>query len=174
MFSAALVLLHAAALFNDSHTKPTISRAQATLTLLGCLPASNKRLPFLFRRRKQRSAMLINSGAICFRLTFRYSDFVEHNRVDPGHDFFPCVVSNWDNSPRSGKRAFVLRDPEPGLFSRQLECAVKQVQDRPTGRSLVFLKSWNEWAEGNNLEPDALDGRVRLEVCRDVLVKKTY
>ena len=57
--------------FNDSHTKPTISRAQATLTLLGCLPAINRRLPFLFNRLKQRSAMLINSGEVSFRLAFK-------------------------------------------------------------------------------------------------------
>jgi len=55
----------------QTQTNPTISRAQATLTLLGCFPAISSRLPFLFRRRKQRSAMSINSGAECARLAFR-------------------------------------------------------------------------------------------------------
>ena len=63
--------LYAAALCSDSQTNPTISRAQATLTLLGCLPASRKRLPFLLSRRKQRSAMLMNSGSVLFRLAFK-------------------------------------------------------------------------------------------------------
>lgn len=58
---------YAAARRNDSHTKPTISRAQATLTLFGCLPATNNRLPFLVSRRKHRSAMATNSGADCAR-----------------------------------------------------------------------------------------------------------
>jgi hypothetical protein len=33
---------------------------------------------------------------------------------------------------------------------------------------VVFVKSWNEWAEGNYLEPDSVTGRSYLDVCRDV------
>jgi len=58
------VYLFYAAWCSDSHTEPTISRTQATLTLLGCLPASNKWLPFLFSRHKQRSAMSMNSAPV--------------------------------------------------------------------------------------------------------------
>jgi hypothetical protein len=102
--------------------------------------------------------------------TFRYRDFIEHNQVDPGHeDFFPCVVSNWDNSPRSGQRAYVLSDPSPELFRLQLQRAVEQVENRSADQRIVFIKSWNEWAEGNYLEPDLRFGRAMLEVCRDVL-----
>ncbi len=49
----------------------TITHGDTTLTLLGCLPANSKRLPFLFKRRKQRSAMLMSSGAVFLRLAFR-------------------------------------------------------------------------------------------------------
>jgi len=34
---------------------------------------------------------------------------------------------------------------------------------------LVMLKSWNEWGEGNYIEPDKRWGRKYLEVLRDVL-----
>jgi len=101
--------------------------------------------------------------------TFKYRDFVEHNQVDPGHrDFFPCVVSNWDNSPRSGRRAYVLSNPSPELFRMQLQRAVRQVENRPADQQVVFVKSWNEWAEGNYLEPDQRYGVAYLEVCRDI------
>jgi hypothetical protein len=33
----------------------------------------------------------------------------------------------------------------------------------------VFLKAWNEWAEGNIVEPDALNGHDYLDVIRSVI-----
>jgi hypothetical protein len=41
----------------------------------------------------------------------------------------------------------------------------------PPGRNLVFIKSWNEWAEGNHLEPDLKFGRAYLDVLRDVFIE---
>lgn len=101
----------------------------------------------------------------------KYRDFVEHNRVSPDHDdFFPSVVPNWDNTPRLGRNGVVLTGPTPGLFKRQLAWATQQVEHRPSQRRIVFLKSWNEWAEGNYLEPDAESGDAYLSVCRKLLV----
>jgi len=100
----------------------------------------------------------------------RYRDFVEHSRVDPGHDgFYPSVLPNWDNTPRVGRKGFVLTGTSPGLFQQQLECAMEQVAGRTYEKQIVFIKSWNEWAEGNYLEPDQDHGRAYLEVCREAL-----
>lgn len=37
---------------------------------------------------------------------------------------------------------------------------------------LAFVKSWNEWAEGNYLEPDLRYGRSYLEVIKECVVKE--
>ena len=41
----------------------------------------------------------------------------------------------------------------------------------PADERVVVVKSWNEWAEGNYLEPDAEVGTARLAALRDELVR---
>jgi hypothetical protein len=54
----------------------------------------------------------------------------------------------------------------PTLFARNVKSVLERVAARPPDRRLVFVKSWNEWAEGNYLEPDARHGRGYLEAVR--------
>ena len=84
-------------------------------------------------------------------------------------DEFPCVIPNWDNTPRCGTRGWVFLDSTPELFHQHLTQAIEQVAHRPAAKRLVFIKSWNEWAEGNYLEPDTVFGRQYLEACRSVV-----
>jgi lipopolysaccharide biosynthesis protein len=82
---------------------------------------------------------------------------------------YPCLVPNWDNTPRSGRRGLVFHGSTPELFRAQVRHTLDLVRDRPPERNLVFIKSWNEWAEGNHLEPDLKFGLGYLEVLRDEL-----
>ena len=79
---------------------------------------------------------------------------------------YPCVYPNWDNSPRSGRRGLVLHGSRPDRFRVHVEDAVRRVSAMPADRRLLFLKSWNEWAEGNHLEPDLRWGRGYLEALQ--------
>ena len=84
-------------------------------------------------------------------------------------DFYPCVVPNWDNTPRSGLNGFVLHNSTPALYGRHLGEAVSLVADRAHDQRVVFIKSWNEWAETNYLEPDLRWGKAYLEKTLQVL-----
>jgi hypothetical protein len=84
---------------------------------------------------------------------------------------YPVALSNWDNTPRSGRRGFVLEGGTPELFRRHLRQALERVSERPPEHRIVFLKSWNEWAEGNYVEPDERFGRAYLEVIRDEVAR---
>lgn len=84
---------------------------------------------------------------------------------------YPCVIPNWDNTPRSGKRGLVLQGSTPELFRGHLRRAIALVAGNAPERQMVFVKSWNEWAEGNHLEPDTVFGRAWLEVVRDELAR---
>ncbi len=99
----------------------------------------------------------------------RYEEYVERSCPALSADFtqYPSVLPNWDNTPRSGARGYVLTGSNPELFRLQLRKAMAQVAGRPHDNRVVFVKSWNEWAEGNYLEPDAKFGRAWLEACSD-------
>ena len=89
----------------------------------------------------------------------------------PGASNIPCLIPNWDNTPRSGRDGLVFHGATPELFRRQAEEALRRIRAATGDRadqSLVFIKSWNEWAEGNHLEPDLRFGLRFLEALRDV------
>lgn len=89
----------------------------------------------------------------------------------PGIESFPCVIPNWDNTPRSRGNGLVLHGSTPDLFRLHLRRALDRMRDIPRERRFVFVKSWNEWAEGNHLEPDLKFGRQYLEVLREELME---
>ncbi len=45
--------------------------------------------------------------------------------------------------------------------------SVQSLADRPSETRFLFVKSWNEWAEGNYLEPDLEHGHSFLRVITD-------
>lgn len=78
----------------------------------------------------------------------------------------PTVLVGWDNTPRRGARGIVFANATPERFRAALEDALDAVADRPCEERLVFINAWNEWAEGNHLEPDRRHGRAYLEAVR--------
>ena len=91
----------------------------------------------------------------------------------PRHPFaltderYPTILSGWDNSPRAGRRAVILRDYTPETFRIHVRHVLDRVAHKPREDRIVFVKSWNEWAEGNAIEPDLRFGRAFLEVLRE-------
>ena len=78
----------------------------------------------------------------------------------------PTILPGWDHSPRSRMRAFIMDHPTPEAFRKHVE-AVKEIVDKKQNQ-LVMLKSWNEWGEGNYIEPDARWGRQYIDVLGEV------
>jgi len=102
---------------------------------------------------------------------YRYADIIADllPPPNPGILQHPCVIPNWDNTPRSGANGLVLHNSTPELFRIHLRAALAQAAKEPPGHQLIFVKSWNEWAEGNHLEPDLKYGRQYLEIVREEL-----
>lgn len=94
---------------------------------------------------------------VSLALVHSESPFAEH---------YPVVIPNWDNTPRVGADGLVLHASTPERFRVPLRKAISLMRDCPAERRLIFVKSWNEWAEGNHLEPDLRFGRAYLEVVK--------
>jgi hypothetical protein len=79
-------------------------------------------------------------------------------------DYFPLVIPDWDNSARAGLKSFIIKGSTPSLWLSHLQAAKEYVKRYDAQKQLVFIKSWNEWAEGNYLEPDQKWGTKYLEI----------
>lgn len=104
------------------------------------------------------------------RLTmYKYKDLLDTFIPDKTRqlEYLPCLISSWDNTPRSGMNGLVMEGSTPELFRQSVHQALDKVAEKPPEHRLVFLKSWNEWAEGNHMEPDLRDGHSYLEALRD-------
>lgn len=101
---------------------------------------------------------------------FAFSDLIKQNMPRRRRNLhYPCLIHAWDNTPRSGKLGVVYTDPDPSYFRQQLHAAIAATEHQAPDERIVFLKSWNEWAEGNHLEPDLRYGTRYLEVLAEVL-----
>ncbi len=99
---------------------------------------------------------------------YDYARFLDYAlpEVPPSLNYFPCVLPDWDNTPRYGNKGVLLEGSTPELFGEYLESAIARVSSREADERIVFVKSWNEWAEGNYLEPDQVHGSAYLEQVR--------
>jgi glycosyl transferase family WbsX len=102
---------------------------------------------------------------------YLYEDIIDTLIFDriAGIENFPCLIPNWDNTPRSGANGLVFHRSTPELFRRHVRRALDRMRGVPREHRIVFVKSWNEWAEGNHLEPDRAFGLRYLDVLHEEL-----
>lgn len=90
---------------------------------------------------------------------------------DSNINIIPSIIPNWDHTPRSGLGGSVYLNSTPELFGKHVEDVIEKIKDKPEQERLAFIKSWNEWGEGNYMEPDLKFGLKYLEVFRDIIKK---
>lgn len=73
----------------------------------------------------------------------------------------PVVLSGWDTTPRHARRGTIYEGFCPESFEFTMNCAIKSRIN--SDNKIIVIKSWNEWAEGNVLEPDNVNGFSLLE-----------
>lgn len=84
-------------------------------------------------------------------------------------DVFPVITPNWDHTPRSGRRGLVFINANPEYFKELALSAFKMIKDKPVQEQIVMLKSWNEWGEGNYMEPDLKYGHGYIDALSEAV-----
>jgi Glycosyltransferase WbsX len=88
----------------------------------------------------------------------------------PSWKRFPSVMVGWDNTARRPRGATIFDGATPEAYARWLEATVASLADVREEERYLFVLAWNEWAEGNHLEPDQHYGRAFLEATRGALI----
>jgi len=72
--------------------------------------------------------------------------------------FFPIVSSGWDNNPRFPKDVYTddVKGKSPAEYEKSLRMAKAWVDNNISAPlpKLIVINAWNEWTEGEYLEPD--------------------
>lgn len=102
---------------------------------------------------------------------YNYTEAINLMRkIEP--EFFeniiPSVFVGWDNSARRGLKGVVIKNNFPEIFKKELQRVIQKINASNSNPRLVFINAWNEWAEGNHLEPDKKNGTAYLRVIKSI------
>ena len=92
--------------------------------------------------------------------------FTPEDRWD---NVFPTILPQWDRTPRRAAWDGIYVNANPDNFEKHVREAVDLVKDRDPEHRLIILKSWNEWGEGNYVEPDLQYGHGWLQAIRKAI-----
>lgn len=99
-------------------------------------------------------------------------DVVAHSLIDErdyDENVIPFILPQWDHSPRSGWNGKIFVNCTPDRFYSHVVDALNAIKKKSKERQIIFLKSWNEWGEGNMMEPDLTYGRGFIDALRRAL-----
>jgi lipopolysaccharide biosynthesis protein len=102
---------------------------------------------------------------------YQYCEIIKnyHVKEDAWENVYPTIIPNRDRTPRSGKAADIWHGSTPELFKEHVINALEVIKNKKEEHKILFLQSWNEWGEGNYIEPDIVFGRKYLECLKQAL-----
>ena len=83
---------------------------------------------------------------------------------------FRTVFVNFDSSPRRKERAVIAVGSTPKRFGKYLRKSIQR--SKKEGNEFLFINAWNEWGEGNYLEPDVKYKYAYLKQVKQAVIKE--
>src|SRR5574344_339449 len=104
-----------------------------------------------------------------YPLRLKYSTMIKYfvGEEEKKPNVFPTIIPNWDHTPRSGRKGTVFEGITSKLFKKHIQSVFDIVKNKPYEQQFVFLKSWNEWGEGNYMEPDLRNGTMFIDTLKE-------
>jgi lipopolysaccharide biosynthesis protein len=103
---------------------------------------------------------------------YRWLPTIAAGKARVSYRRFRGVAPSWDNSARRKRDAMILRNATPAVYGSWLKKVVGELQNQPETDRLIFINAWNEWGEGNHLEPCQRWGRQFLEATRAAIASE--
>lgn len=95
-----------------------------------------------------------------------------HNEEEKRECVYPQIIPRLDRTPRSGKDARIYDNSTPEKFEKAVKDALNLIENKSDEHKIIFLQAWNEWGEGNYMEPDLKYGKQYLEALQRALQEK--
>ena len=99
---------------------------------------------------------------------FVWDKIIRRQKKYKGKQVFLGAFVDWDNSPRKGDKALIIKGSTPEKFKKYLSFQIKKSKEIYNSE-ILFINAWNEWAEGAHLEPDKKRGIKYLEMIKNIL-----
>lgn len=131
------------------------------------------RAEMLYSGKYKRLIRFVLQQRFSFMPTLKY-DFSKITKYffspeDSWENVYPTILSQWDRSPRTGKSEGVYVNSTPENFQKHIEKALDVIKDKSPEHKILFLRSWNEWGEGNYVEPDLKYGHGFLDAIKNTI-----
>lgn len=98
------------------------------------------------------------------------ADYYKNFNYPKNFTLYPCVTPMWDNYVRRREKGgMILTNSTPEKYQNWLEAVCENWIPNNEEENFVFINAWNEWAEGNHLEPCEKWGTKYLEATKNVL-----
>jgi hypothetical protein len=101
-----------------------------------------------------------------------YGDYIvslkQHYTYPDDYCYFPGACPSWDNTARNRKNPFIFLNSSPDLFKEWLIFHRTYYRPHSVEENFVFINAWNEWAEGNHLEPCRRWGTDYLKAVKEI------
>ena len=94
--------------------------------------------------------------------------YVEEDRWE---NVYPTLLPQWDRTPRAGSKTEIVTGTSPEKFQHYTEQAIRLIANKQPEHQILFLKAWNEWGEGDYVEPDEKFGHGWLQAIRNAIDK---
>lgn len=121
----------------------------------------------LGKRKSYSKEQIKESGVIIDYGEFIDIELEKSEELSLDYKLYPCVSPGFDNTARKKENYWLLKNNAPNLFQKWIETKITRFTPYSRDENLFFINAWNEWAEGNHLEPDTKWGLKFLEVVKE-------